>query len=111
MLRGEYEFLFGVTRETAKRIGRYEVNGDQIDWNSDSFENFVRLPSEHPLIGAGFANIEGENLLSRYEAGLVFGPIEVGAMTDKLSDGTYTFWWKEGANKVSYVLNFVVEEI
>jgi hypothetical protein len=87
------------------------VKSDQIDWNSDSFENFVRLPSEHPLIGAGFANIEGENLLSRYEAGLVFGPIEVGAMTDKLSDGTYTFWWKEGANKVSYVLNFVVEEI
>jgi hypothetical protein len=33
VLRGEYEFLFGVTRETAKRIGRYEVNGDQIDWN------------------------------------------------------------------------------
>ena len=40
----------------------------------------------------------------------MFGPIEVGAMTDELSDGTYTFWWKEGANKVSYVLNFVVEE-
>jgi hypothetical protein len=87
------------------------AKSDQVDWNSDSFENFVRLPSEHPLIGAGFANIEGENLISRYEGGLVFGPIEVKAMTDELSDGTYTFWWKEGANKVSYVLNFVIEEI
>ncbi len=87
------------------------VKSNQIDWNSDSFENFVRLPSEHPLIGAGFANIEGEDLISRYEAGLVFGPIEVEAMTDELTDGTYTFWWKEGANKVSYVLNFVVEGV
>jgi len=87
------------------------TRSNRIDWNSDSFESFVRLPSEHPLIGAGFANVEGEDLIARYEAGLVFGPIEVEAMTDELSDGTYTFWWKEGANKVSYVLNFVVEDI
>lgn len=46
-----------------------------------------------------------------YKGGLVFGPIVVDAMTDELSNGTYTFWWKEGANKVSYELNFVVEEI
>jgi len=87
------------------------ARSDRIDWNSDTFENFVKLPAEHPLIGAGFARYEGDDLISIYEAGLVFGPIEVGAMTDELSDGTYTFWWKEGANKVSYVLNFVVEEI
>lgn len=87
------------------------VKSDRVDWNSDSFENFVRLPTEHPLIGAGFANIVGEDLIPRYQGGLVFGPIEVAAMTDGLTDGTYTFWWKEGANKVAYVLNFVVEEI
>tara|TARA_R110002072_G_scaffold65778_19_gene162330 strand:- start:12513 stop:14315 length:1803 start_codon:yes stop_codon:yes gene_type:complete len=29
--RGTYEFFVGRTRETAKRIGRHEVNGDRID--------------------------------------------------------------------------------
>ena len=27
----------------------------------------------------------------------------------EISNGTYTFWWKEGANNTNYVLNFRVE--
>ena len=73
------------------------AKSDRIDWNSDTFEIFVRLPSENPLIGAGFARDEGEDLIVTYKGGLVFGPIVVDAMTDGLSNGTYTFWWKEGA--------------
>ena len=27
-----------------------------------------------------------------------------------VANGTYTFWWKDGANQADYILNFVVEE-
>ena len=81
---------------------------DQIDWNSDTFENFVKLPEAHPLIGAGFAKTEGSDLLASYQAGFAFGPYSIDALAELPTNGTYTFWWKEGANKTSYRLNFVV---
>ena len=83
---------------------------DKIDWNSDTFENFVQLPSENPLVGAGFAKSVGDDLLAQYKAGFNFGPYSIEALAADPSDGTYTFWWKEGANNASYTLNFVVEE-
>ena len=81
----------------------------QIDWNSDTFENFVKLPEQYPLIGAGFAKDAGTDLLASYQAGFAFGPYSIDPMADLPTNGTYTFWWKEGANKTRYRLNFVVE--
>ena len=80
----------------------------QIDWDSDTFENFVKLPEQYPLIGAGFAKTEGSDLLASYQAGFGFGPYAVDALATLPTDGTYTFWWKEGANRTEYQLNFVV---
>jgi len=81
---------------------------DQIDWDSDTFDNFVKLPEQHPLIGAGFAKTEGSDLLALYQAGFGFGPYAVDALAALPTDGTFTFWWKEGANRTEYQLNFVV---
>ena len=82
----------------------------QIDWNSDTFENFVKLPEAYPLIGAGFAKTQGTDLMSLYQAGFAFGPYSIDALSPLPSNGTYTFWWKEGANNASYRLNFVVSD-
>lgn len=81
---------------------------DQIDWDSDTFDNFVKLPEQYPLIGAGFAKDVGTDLLAAYQAGFGFGPYSVDALAELPTDGTYTFWWKEGANRTEYQLNFVV---
>jgi len=85
------------------------ANSAQIDWDSDSFENFVKLPETYPLVGAAFAGAVNDDLLAAYKAGFSFGPFQIDALADDPSDGTYTFWWKEGANRVNYTLNFVVE--
>lgn len=81
---------------------------DQIDWTSDTFENFVKLPEQHPLIGAGFAKDPGTDLLAAYQAGFGFGPFSIEPLAALPTDGTFTFWWKEGANRTEYRLNFVV---
>ena len=83
---------------------------DQIDWNSDTFENFVKLPEAYPLIGAGFAKTEGTDLMSLYQAGFMFGPFSIEALAELPSNGTYSFRWKEGANHTTYRLNFVVSD-
>jgi hypothetical protein len=85
------------------------ANSAQIDWNSDTFQNFVKLPETYPLVGAGFAGAVNDDLLAQYKAGFEFGPFNIPALAEDPSDGTYTFWWKEGANRVEYTLNFVVE--
>ncbi|MGC6419131.1 MAG: hypothetical protein ACON3Z_18535 [Bradymonadia bacterium] len=83
-------------------------NSAQIDWDSDTFENFVKLPETYPLIGAAFAKNAGDDLLSAFKAGFSFGPYMVPALAENPGPGTYTFWWKEGANRTAYRLNFVV---
>ena len=75
----------------------------------EDFENFVKLPETYPLIGAGFAKAAGDDLLANYKAGFSFGPFSIDALAADPTDGTYTFWWKEGANQTSYTLNFVVQ--
>lgn len=82
----------------------------QIDWNADTFENFVKLPERNPLIGAGFAKDTGTDLLTLYQVGLDFGPYSIAPLNELPSDGTFTFWWKEGANRTRYELNFLVSE-
>ena len=86
------------------------ANSDQIDWDSDTFENFVKLPEQYPLIAAGFAKEAGTDLMTQYQAEFMFGPYSIEPLAELPTDGTYTFWWKEGANIVDYRLNFVVEE-
>ena len=85
------------------------ADSDKIDWDSDTFENFVKLPQENTLVGAAFAKAAGDDLLAQYKAGFSLGPFNIPALAEDPSNGVYTFWWKEGANKTSYVLNFVVE--
>lgn len=82
----------------------------RIDWNSDTFENFVKLPEMYPLVGAGFAKNQGSDLLSLYRSGFGFGPYAIDPIAELPSGGTYTFWWKEGANRTAYRLNFIVTE-
>lgn len=81
---------------------------DQIDWTSDTFEEFVKLPEAHPLVAAGFAKEEGTDLMASYQAGFAFGPYAIEALSELPTDGAFTFWWKEGANETEYRLNFVV---
>ena len=85
------------------------ANSDQIDWTSDTFDTFVSMPVEHPLVGIAFAKAAGDDLMAQFKAGFSFGPYTLPALAEEPSDGTYTFWWKEGANNTSYRLNFVVE--
>ena len=86
------------------------ASSDRIDWNSDTFENFVALPDQFPLSGAGFAKDEGTDLLDIYQGGFNFGPFAIDPLESRPAEGTYTFWWKEGANRTSYKLNSVVSE-
>ena len=86
-------------------------NSNQIDWNSENVINFISLPNQHPLVGMGFAKAVGDDLLAKYRQDFPLPGYE-GINTPSLdvTDGTYTFWWKEGANQASYTLNFMVEE-
>lgn len=87
-------------------------NSNQIDWNSDNVINFISLPQQHPLIGAGFAKSTGEDLLTKYRGAFpLSGYDDINSSNLEVSNGTYTFWWKEGANQTSYTLNFVVEAV
>ena len=87
-------------------------NSNQIDWNSENVINFISLPNQHPLVGMGFAKAVGDDLLAKYRQDFPI-PDYAGINTPSLdvTNGTYTFWWKEGANQTSYTLNFMVEEI
>lgn len=87
-------------------------NSNQIDWNSENVINFISLPNQHPLVGMGFAKAVGDDLLTKYRQDFPI-PDYAGINTPSLNvtNGTYTFWWKEGANQTSYTLNFMVEEI
>ena len=87
-------------------------NSNQIDWNSDNVINFISLPVQHPLKGMGFAKSVGDDLLAKYRQDFPLPGYE-GINTPSLdvSNGTYTFWWKEGQNQTSYTLNFMVDEI
>ena len=86
-------------------------NSNQIDWNSDNVINFISLPNQFPLVGMGFAKAIGDDLLAKYREDFPL-PGYNGINTPNLdiTNGTYTFWWKEGANQTSYTLNFIVEE-
>lgn len=85
-------------------------NSNQIDWNSDNVINFISLPVNHPLIGMGFAKAAGEDLLEKYKGDFPLPGYEgINSPSLIVNAGTYTFWWKEGANRASYTLNFVVE--
>lgn len=86
-------------------------NSNQIDWNSDSVVNFLALPTQHPLIGLGFAKSQGEDLLAKYREPFPIPAYNLNSPKLEVSDGTFTFWWKEGANQVSYTINFIVEEV
>ena len=87
-------------------------NSDKIDWNSDNVINFISLPVTYPLIGIGFAKSVNENILNSFRQDFPLPGYE-GVNNENLdiSNGTYTFWWKEGANNADYTLNFVVEKI
>lgn len=87
-------------------------NSNQIDWNSENVINFISLPNQYPLVGMGFAKAVGDDLLAKYRQDFPI-PDYAGINTPSLdvTNGTYTFWWKEGANQTNYTLNFMVEEI
>ena len=72
--------------------------------------NFISLPITYPLVGIGFAKTVNEDLLDNFQSEFPLPGYE-GINTENLeiSNGTYTFWWKEGANNTDYVLNFRVE--
>ncbi len=83
---------------------------NQIDWNSNTVGEFITLPVEYPLIGIGFTRTPGDDLLATFRAPFPSpGYEEVNDSNLTVGEGTYTFWWKEGQNKSSYTLNFVVE--
>lgn len=89
-------------------------NSSQIDWNSDNVFSFISLPVQHPLKGMAFAKSVGEDLLAKYRQEFPFpgpGYDAINTPTLDVTDGTYTFWWKEGANQANYTLNFMVEEV
>ena len=82
----------------------------QIDWNSNTVQDFIALPTKYPLIGIGFTRTAGDNLLQKFRG--VFplpGYENVNNPNLTVEKGTYTFWWKEGQNKTKYTLNFVIE--
>ena len=83
---------------------------DQIDWNSNTVQEFIALPVEHPLIGIGFTRTTGDDLLETFRAPFPSpGYEEVNDSNLNIGEGTYTFWWKEGQNETSYRLNFLIE--
>ena len=85
-------------------------NHDKIDWNSDNVINFISLPITYPLIGIGFAKTVNEDLLDNFQSDFPLQGYEgINTQNLEISNGTYTFWWKEGANNTNYVLNFRVE--
>lgn len=84
-------------------------NSNQVDWNSDSVIAFISLPVNHPLIGMGFAKAEGDDLLAKYRQDFPQPGYEgINSPDLTVGPGNYTFWWKEGANRASYTLNFVI---
>lgn len=83
---------------------------NQIDWNSNTVVDFISLPVDHPLIGIGFTRTPGDDLLQNFREPFPMpGYDGINDSTLSIGQGTYTFWWKEGQNKTSYTLNFVVE--
>lgn len=87
-------------------------NSDKIDWDSDNVINFISLPVTYPLIGIGFAKNINENLLNNFRQDFPLPGYEgVNDENLDITNGTYTFWWKEGANNADYALNFIVEAI
>lgn len=103
---------FPCVGELNSQLGAFTAinNSNQIDWNSDNVINFISMPSEHPLIGAGFAKNVGDDLLSKYRDNFPLDGYEINSPGLEINNGTYTFWWKEGANQANYTLNFIVEE-
>jgi hypothetical protein len=86
-------------------------NSNQIDWNSDNVINFISLPTLHPLIGMNFAKSVGDDLLAKFKEEFpIPGYGGVNSPDLVVANGTYTFWWKDGANQANYTLNFIVEE-
>ena len=83
---------------------------DQIDWNSDSALNFISLPVQYPLAGIALLKLEEDDLLEKFKSEFPLpGYAGINKSNLVVGPGSHTFWWKEGANKMSYVLNFVLE--
>lgn len=61
---------------------------DRIDWNSDTFDDFIRSPEAYPLIGPGFAKSAGEDLLAMYKDGFGFGPYAIAPLAQDPTNGT-----------------------
>lgn len=103
---------FPCVGELNSQLGAFTAinNSNQIDWNSDNVINFISMPSQHPLVGAGFAKNVGDDLLSKYRDDFPLDGYEINSADLEIKNGTYTFWWKEGANQANYILNFIVEE-
>lgn len=95
------------------QLGAYTSinNNTQIDWSSNSVQEFISLPQEYPLIGHGFANSVGEDLVSKYILPFPISDYDINTSDLLIDAGNYTFWWKDGANQISYTLKFVLTEI
>ena len=58
-----------------------------------------------------FAKSVGDDLLAKFrEEFRIPGYDGVNSPDLEVVNGTYTFWWKDGANQADYILNFVIEE-
>lgn len=83
---------------------------NQIDWNSNTVQEFIALPQQYPLIGIGFTRTPGDDLLNKFRSDFPMpGYEDVNDPNLTVGPGTYTFWWKEGQNETSYTLNFVIQ--
>lgn len=93
---------FPCVGELELQLGAFTAinNSNQIDWNSDNVINFISMPQQHQLIGAGFAKRVGDDLLSKYRGAFPLEGYEINSADLEITNGTYTFCGKRKQTKL-----------
>jgi len=96
-----------------EQLGAYTAinNNTQIDWSSNTVQEFISLPQEYPLASHGFAKSVGEDLVTKYKLPFPIPDYDINTSDLLIGAGNHTFWWKDGANQISYTLKFVLTQI
>ena len=79
-----------------EQLGAYTAinNNTQIDWSSNSVQEFISLPQEFPLVGHGFAKSIGEDLISIYKSPFPIPEYDINTSELTIGAGNYTFWYE-----------------